>query len=59
MKRAMLVITALLLASCSTPTEPTPELDCVPPGPEAEWCHHLDGDAVMDSLMPLPDSTTH
>lgn len=45
----------LLLAvlGCKPPTEP--ELDCAPPGPEAEWCHHLDNDVVRgDSLLVLP-----
>ena len=60
MKRATLMIAVLLAACEAAPTEPTPELDCVPPGPEAEWCHHLDNDAVSDSLLPLPvDSASH
>ncbi|MDH5279573.1 MAG: hypothetical protein OEW52_00320 [Thermoleophilia bacterium] len=59
MKLAVILAALLvLLVACSRPTEPVPELDCEPPGPEAEWCHHLDGDAVRDSLIPLPPDTT-
>lgn len=58
MKRATLMLLAVLLVTACqpAPTEPAPELDCVPPGPEAEWCHHLDGDAVIEKLLPYPDS---
>jgi len=57
MKKLLLVAAALAVWACYTPTEPEPEPDCAPPGPEAEWCHHLDNDAVRDSLLPLPPDT--
>ena len=55
MKRVTPMALALLIAGCGTSTT-EPEPDCVPPGPEAEWCHHLDNDAVRDSLLAYPDS---
>ena len=55
MKKLTLIL-AIALAACNAPTEPEAELDCVPPGPEGDWCHHLDGDAVSDTLLTWPDS---
>jgi hypothetical protein len=50
----------LVLAGCSHATAPEVDADpCAPPGPEADWCHHLDNDAVADSLLTLPDSAYH
>ena len=43
---------SLLLLACSSPAEP--ELVC--PAEACEWCDHLKGDVVIDSLLPLPDS---
>lgn len=54
MRTALLLV--LVLVGCSDTTAPKPEaeLDCVPPGPEADWCHHLDNDVAVDSLIPFP-----
>lgn len=42
--RALLL--AFALAGCSEAVEPEP----------CEWCDHLKGDVVRDSLIPYPDS---
>ena len=57
MKRVTLVLLVVVLtAACTHATGPAPELDCVPPGPEADWCHHLDNDVAWDTLLTYPDS---
>ena len=61
MRTLLTCLAMVALVGCSDTTAPRtePEPDCVPPGPEAEWCHHLDNDAVVEVLLPLPDSAYH
>lgn len=40
------LLLALALVGCSQPVEPNP----------CDWCDHLKGDVVRDSLIPYPDS---
>lgn len=54
MEKLALILAAMLWAACSEVAAPPAEPDCVPPGPEAGWCHHLDNDTVSDTLIPLP-----
>ena len=60
MKRATLSLVATMMvgavACTNSLTAPAEEPDCAPPGPEADWCHHLDNDVVRDTLLTYPDS---
>lgn len=49
----MLAIAALVAASCTQAAVTGPATDCPPVG-EPEWCHYLDNDVVIDTLIPLP-----
>jgi len=60
MTTKLLAVLVLAVVGCTASVaEPEPEDDCLPPD-EPVWCHHLDNDAVRDSIIPLPpDTTTH